>query len=306
MWNNDKGEFVRYSSKFRNWVKKDGSTPYLPEVGRYHLYISLACPWAHRTYIVRQLRKLDSVIGLSIVDPVWNEYGWWFSDYPGVIPDTVNNQKNLIDIYRLAQPGYDAEESTPVLWDKKLKTIVSNESRDIIRMFSHEFSELGDKFVNLCPPELEKQIDETIDRIYRPINNGVYRAGFATSQSAYERAVEEVFAALDEWDKILEKQRYMCGNKLTEADVCMFTTLLRFDPVYHGHFKCNIKQLREFQNLWSFVRDIYQHPRVAETCNIDHIKRHYYMSHGEINPTRVVPVGPIMNLMEPHGRNRFP
>jgi putative glutathione S-transferase len=302
MWNNSEGEFVRYSSDFRNWVRDDGSTPFKPEAGRYHLYISWACPWAHRTAIVRSILGLDQAISLSVVDPVWNENGWTFSDYPGSTPDTVNGQRDLIDIYRLANPKYDNEETTPVLWDKKHRTIVNNESPEIIKMFATEFLGLARTPQDLYPAELRPQIDETIQAIYPTINNGVYRTGFATSQKAYERAYAQLFAALDEWEAKLGRTRYMLGSRLTLADICLFTTLFRFDLVYYAHFKCNRRHVYEYPNLWGFVRDLYQTPGVAETCRPDHIKRHYYISQKAINPTQIVPLGPELDFMAPHGR----
>lgn len=306
MWNNEEGEFVRYKSGFREWIKADGSTRFKPEAGRYHLYVSLACPWASRTLMVRKLRKLDDVISVDVVDPVWNENGWYFgSGYPGVTADTVNGKRDLIDVYRVATPGFDGVESVPILWDKKLGTIVNNESREIIRMLDHEFLDFGDPNAQLCPRHLEKQIDEAIDAIYAPINNGVYRAGFATHQRPYERAVKELFSALDHWEGVLSRQRYMCGDALTEADICLFTTLVRFDAVYVGHFKCNLRRIVDYPNLWNYVKDVYQTDGVAETVSLDHIKRHYYQSHGEINPTRIVPAGPVLDLAEPHDRGRF-
>ncbi len=291
MWNNEQGEFVRYKSGFRDWVKADGSTQFVPEANRYHLYISLACPWAHRTLLTLQLRKLDRVIGVSAVEPVWNANGWYFSD---ALPDHENGQPDLVSVYRLADPKFNGEESTPVLWDSKHKTIVNNESREIMRMMNTEFGE----FVTgpeLAPKNLQPEIDRVIDLLYQPINNGVYRAGFATQQAAYERAVREVFSALDEWEQVLSKQIYLCGDQFTEADISFFTTLIRFDPVYYGHFKCNWRRIVDYPALWRYIRRIYHIPGVAETCNFEHIKKHYYGSHSEINPTGIVPTGPVMD-----------
>jgi putative glutathione S-transferase len=295
MWNNAQGEFVRYTSQFRNRVSK-------VEPGRYHLYISWACPWAHRTAIVRSLLGLEDAISLSAVDPVWNDKGWTFTEGPGVIPDFVNHQKDLIDIYRLADPKYDDEETTPVLWDKEARTIVNNESLEIIKMFATDFLSIAENKVDLYPERQRGEIDRVITEIYPSINNGVYRAGFATSQEAYEQAYSELFKALDDWEGELGKRRYMVGNQLTLADICLFTTLLRFDLVYYSHFKCNRQHVYEFPNLWGYVRDIYQTPGVAETCNFDHIKRHYYISQKDINPTQIVPVGPVIDFLTPHGR----
>jgi glutathionyl-hydroquinone reductase len=305
MWNNEKGEFVRYKSNFRDWIKKDGSARFQPEGGRYHLYISWACPWASRAVIMRGLKKLENVISLSVVDPVWDEKGWKFCEGPGNIEDFVNHKKSLVDIYRLADPKFNGEESVPVLWDKKLNTIVNNESREIMRMFDIEFNDLaGDKTI-FAPEEEIEQVDVVIDELYPNVNNGVYRAGFATSQRAYELAVCVLFEALDRWEKVLSQSRYLLGNQLTEADVCLFTTLFRFEIVYYSHFKCNIRRLRDYPNLWNFTKDIYQTPGIAALCNIDHCKRHYYMSQTSINPNRVVPVGPTIDYTEPHDRNRF-
>lgn len=295
MWNNAQGEFVRYQSHFRNRVSK-------VEPGRYHLYISWACPWAHRTAIVRSLLGLEDAISLSAVHPVWNDKGWTFTDDPGVIPDFVNHQKDLIDIYRLADPKYDDEETTPVLWDKEARALVNNESLEIIKMFATDFMLIAKNKVDLYPEQERGEIDQVIADIYPTINNGVYRAGFATTQKAYEKAYNELFNALDHWEGELGKRRFMVGKHLTLADVCLFTTLLRFDLVYYSHFKCNRQHIYEFPNLWGFVRDIYQTPGIAETCNFDHIKRHYYISQKDINPTQIVPVGPVIDFSTPHGR----
>ncbi|OFZ18466.1 MAG: glutathione-dependent reductase [Bdellovibrionales bacterium GWB1_55_8] len=301
MWNNKDGEFVRYTSEFRNRITR-GQSRFAPEADRYHLYISWACPWAHRTAIVRGLLGLGDVITLSVVDPVWNEKGWTFSTEPGCIPDFVNGARDLIDIYRLANPSYQGEETTPVLWDKQYRTIVNNESLDIIRMFATEFTDISKTNRDLYPASLRPEIDRTIENIYPTINNGVYRAGFATHQRPYERAYQALFRALHDWESKLAGQRYLCGNELTLADICMFTTLYRFDLVYYSHFKCNRKHLYEYPNLWGYVRDIYQTPGIAETCHSDHVKRHYYLSQTEINPTRIVPAGPEIDFNTPHSR----
>lgn len=299
MWNNAQGEFVRYTAQFRNRATK-------VEPGRYHLYISWACPWAHRTAIVRSLLGLEDAISLSAVGPVWNDKGWTFTEGdPGVIPDFINHQKDLIDIYRLANPKYDDEETTPVLWDKEARTIVNNESLEIIKMFATDFMPIAKNKIDLYPEKLRGEIDRVIAEIYPSINNGVYLAGFATTQKAYERAYQSLFKALDYWEEELGKRRYMVGDQLTLADICLFTTLLRFDLVYYSHFKCNRQHIYEFKNLWGFVRDIYQTPKVAETCNFDHIKRHYYISQKDVNPTQIVPSGPVIDFSAPHGRQRF-
>jgi putative glutathione S-transferase len=298
MWNNPQGEFVRYTAQFRNRVKE-------VEGGRYHLYISWACPWAHRTAIVRSLLGLEDAITLSAVDPVWNEKGWTFTEGEGCIPDFVNHQRDLIDIYRMADPNYDDEETTPVLWDRKARTIVNNESLEIIQMFATDFLSIATRKTDLYPKEKRKEIDLIIAEIYPTVNNGVYRAGFATSQEAYETAYQEVFGALDALEKRLSKSRYLCGRELTLADICLFTTLFRFDLVYYSHFKCNRQHLYEFPTLWAYVRDIYQIPGVSKTCYVDHIKRHYYISQKDINPTQIVPTGPVIDFLSPHGRERL-
>jgi putative glutathione S-transferase len=301
----NKGEFNRMPTRFRNWITADGSSGYPAEANRYHLYVSLACPWAHRTLIMRSLKGLQDIISLSIVDPYMGENGWKFSDYPGCIPDTVNHTEYLRDVYIKANSEYTGRVTVPILWDKQNHTIVNNESREIIRMLDWEFAAYSQSELNLCPDDIKDTVDQTIDAIYQPINNGVYRSGFASTQSAYEAAVTELFEHLDHWENVLGKQRYLCGNHLTEADICMFTTLIRFDAVYYGHFKCNLRRIVDSPNLWNYLKDIYQYPGVAETCNLDHIKRHYYVSHSHINPTQVVPQGPILNFDEPHDRGRF-
>jgi len=290
------GEFIRPETGFRQWVRKDGSTPFAPEAGRYHLYVSLACPWSHRTVILRQLRMLDSVIGMSVTNPIWNENGWFFGDAPGAIPDTVNYKRDVIDLYRLVDPKFVEEETVPILWDKKTGTIVNNESLEIMRMLDVEFSALGDPSVCLYPERFRPQIDHWIQKIYAPVNDGVYRAGFARSQRAYERAVRKLFSTLDELERHLSGSRYLCGEELTEADVALFVTILRFDPVYYVHFKCNIRRIVDYPHLHRWLRDVYHIPGVAETCDMDHIKQHYYGSHKELNPSGIIPLGPEMDL----------
>lgn len=299
------GKFNRMATKFRNWITADGASGFKAEAGRYHLYVALACPWAHRTVIMRKLKGLEAAISLSIVDPLLSEKGWRFSDAPGAIPDKVNQAQYLQEIYLKAQADYTGRVTVPVLWDRQTQTIVNNESREVIRMMDTAFGAIAQSDLDLYPPELRQQIDQTIDAIYNPINNGVYRAGFATTQAAYEEAVTELFLALDQWEAKLEEQRYVCGNQLTEADICLFTTLIRFDAVYHGHFKCNVKRLVDYPNLWNYLKDLYQYPGIRETCNLDHIKRHYYMSQTAVNPTGIVPKGPILNFEEAHDRDRF-
>jgi putative glutathione S-transferase len=299
------GRFVRESASFRDRLTADGSSGFPAEAGRYHLYVSLACPWAHRTLLVRALKGLTEAITVSVVDPFMAEHGWTFSTGPGCVPDTVNGAAYLHEIYTRARPDYTGRVTVPVLWDKRRGVIVNNESREIIRMLDTEMDAVGDPSVSLCPPALRAEIDGVLDAIYAPINNGVYRAGFAATQAAYDEAVVEVFAALDHWDAVLAGRRYLCGATLTEADVCLFTTLVRFDAVYHGHFKCNLRRVADYPNLGGYVRDVYQTPGVAGTVDQGHIKQHYYRSHEGINPTRIVPRGPILDLDAPHDRARL-
>lgn len=299
------GRFVRATTTFRDRVTADGSSGFRAEAGHYHLYISWACPWAHRTAIMRKLKGLDEAISLSVVDPFMGDGGWHFSDAPGAIPDTVNGASYLREIYTKADPDYTGRVSTPVLWDKETETIVNNESREIINMLDTEFGDVATTDVDFYPEELQDRIERTIDEVYEPINNGVYRSGFATTQAAYEEAVTELFDTLDHWEDVLSGSRYLCGERITEADWCMFPTLVRFDPVYYGHFKCNLRRIVDYPNLWGYLRDLYQLPGVAETVNMDHIKQHYYRSHESINPTRIVPKGPIVDFTTPHGRERL-
>ena len=297
------GRFIRPSTTFRNQITADGSSGFKAEAGRYHLYISWACPWAHRTAIMRKLKGLEDAISLSVVAAVIDQNSWEFSDSEsGCIPDTINHKNYLWEIYLQANSNYSGRVTVPVLWDQQKGTIVNNESREIIRMFDTQFNSIAKADINLCPDDLKDTIDQTLDKIYQPINNGVYRAGFAGSQFAYEEGVKDLFAALDYWEDILSKQRYLCGDRLTEADICMFTTLLRFDVVYYVHFKCNLHHIWEYPNLWNYLKDIYQYPGVKETCNFDHIKRHYYKSHPNVNPSGVVPIGPIIDLNSSHNR----
>lgn len=299
----EQGRFVRPQTTFRHQITRDGSSGFKAESNRYHLYISWACPWAHRTVIMRKLKGLENVIGLSVVAPEIEENGWEFAEENGCIPDTVNQTKYLWEVYLKADPNYNGRVTVPVLWDKETSTIVNNESREIIRMLDTEFSSLAETNANFYPQGLNALVDDTIDAIYQPINNGVYRAGFATSQSAYEEGVTKLFEALDHWDEVLERTRYLCGDRLTEADWCMFTTLLRFDLVYYVHFKCNIRHIMDYPNLWNYLKELYQIPGVKETCNVDHIKRHYYRSHPNVNPTRIVPKGPLIDFEAPHDRD---
>jgi len=302
------GRFVRNSTTFRHWIRADGSTDYAPEAGRYHLYVSLACPWAHRTLIARKLKGLEDAISLSVVDPFMGELGWAFSEGPGCIPDTVNGKRYLHEVYAQAVPDYTGRASVPVLWDLRTGRIVNNESREILRMLDHEFgavSALGPAAPDFCPAPLRAQVEAAIDAIYEPINNGVYRAGFAATQAAYEDACEELFAALAHWDGVLGRQRYLCGPQPTEADVALYTTLARFDAVYYGHFKCNLRRLRDHRHLWGYLRDLYVLPGFGETTRLDQIKTHYYWSQTTLNPTRIVPLGPVLDLDKPHDRARL-
>jgi putative glutathione S-transferase len=267
--------------------------------------VSLACPWAHRTLIMRKLKKLEDAISISVVDHFMGDDGWVFSTNPGCIADTVNNKKFLREIYLEARADYTGRVTVPVLWDKQQHTIVNNESREIMRMFDTQFDDIGDAAVTFFPVHLEQKIDDTIDAIYEPINNGVYRSGFAGSQQAYDDAVTELFDALDHWEQVLGRQRYLCGDVITEADWCLFTTLVRFDAVYVGHFKCNLRRIIDYPNIWNYLKELYQVPGVSETVNMDHIKNHYYRSHESVNPTRIVPMGPIINFNERHDRDRF-
>lgn len=299
----EKGGFKRNPTTFRDRVTADGSSGFKAEANRYHLYVSYACPWAHRTLILRQLKGLEDGISLSVVDPYMGDKGWQFSDAPGAIPDPLFNADYLQEVYVKADSHYTGRVTVPILWDKQKNTIVNNESREIIRMFDHEFNAIAKHpEVNFCPQDLQPKIEETMDAIYNPINNGVYRSGFAQSQEAYNEAVTELFEQLDRWENVLSQQRYLCGEIITEADWCMFTTLIRFDLVYYVHFKCNIRHIYEYPNLWNYLKDLYQQPGVKTTCHFDHIKEHYYTSHPFVNPSGIVPKGPEINFDEPHNR----
>ncbi len=302
------GRFVRKDSAFRNWITADGSAGpsgeggFKAEAGRYHLYVSLACPWAHRTLIFRALKGLQDMISISIVSPHMGDHGWTFAPGPGVVPDDVNHARYFYEIYLAAKPDYSGRVTVPTLWDRKQSTIVSNESSEIIRMFNGAFDNIGALPGDYYPEHLRDRIDEINARVYSTLNNGVYKAGFATTQAAYEEAVEPLFDTLDWLDDILSRSRYLTGNRVTEADWRLFTTLVRFDPVYFGHFKCNRRRIVDYPQLSGYVRDLYQHPGVAETVNMSHIKSHYYGSHPSVNPTRIVPVGPDIDYTAPHGR----
>ena len=302
------GRFVREDARFRNWLTADGSPGpageggFAAEAGRYHLYVSLACPWAHRTLIMRALKGLQDLIDVSIVSPLMAEHGWTYNQAEGSTGDQLAGRDYHHQVYTAAAPDYSGRVTVPVLWDKQRDTIVNNESSEIIRMFNSAFDGLTGNSADYYPQDLRGQIDAWNERVYPAINNGVYRAGFATSQAAYEEAYGELFAELDHIDAHLEQNRYLLGEQLTEADIRLFTTLIRFDAVYHGHFKCNRQRLEDFANLPGYVRDIYQLPGVADTVDFHHIKTHYYASHRTINPTGVVPVGPDIDYTTPHGR----
>jgi putative glutathione S-transferase len=305
------GRFLRPATRFRNWVTEDGSAGATGEGGfragrgRYHLYVSHACPWAHRTVIMRMLKGLEDVVSLSVVEPLYGPRGWRFGTGPGTIPDSVNGANELAEIYVRADPRYSGRVSVPVLWDKERHTIVNNESAEIIRMFNGAFGRFTNVRTDYYPPELRSEIDRVNTLVYENINNGVYRAGFATSQEAYEEAFRALFGALDELDERLALQRYLAGNDITEADWRLFTTLVRFDPVYYGHFKCNLRRIVDYSNLSNYLRDLYQQPGIAATVNMDHIKRHYYGSQRNVNPTGIVPLGPQLDFLAPHDRGRF-
>ncbi len=299
------GSFKRQEDAFRDWVKRDGSTRYKPEHDRYHLYVSLACPWAHRTIILRKLKGLEDAIGMTVVDPVRDERGWAFREGPGHSEDLVNGFKFLSEAYVATDPNYRGRVTVPVLWDKETERIVSNSDDDLLRMLNSEFAEFASNDYDFYPPDLRGDIDALNKTIYERVNNGVYLAGFATRQKPYERAAKRLFETLDELDVRLAAGRYLFGNRMTEADWRLFPTLIRFDAVYHGHFKCNLRRIVDYPNLWAYLRDLYQHDGVAGTVNFDHIKRHYYITHDDINPTRIVPVGPSLDLEAPHNRDRL-
>lgn len=296
------GSFKRQEDAFRDWVRCDGSTAYKPERDRYHLYVSFACPWAHRTIILRKLKGLEEVIGMTVVDPVRDERGWAFRDGPGHSGDPVNGFEFLSEAYYATDPNYHGRVTVPGLWDKQTKKIISNSDDDLLRMFNREFAQFAANDYDFFPADLQDQIEALNKTIYERVNNGVYLAGFATRQKPYERAAKRLFETLDELDARLATRRYLFGDRMTEADWRLFPTLIRFDAVYHGHFKCNLRRIVDYPNLWPYLRDLYQHDGVAETVNFDHIKRHYYMTHDEINPTRIVPIGPELDLTAPHGR----
>nr|WP_298059753.1 glutathione S-transferase family protein [uncultured Halomonas sp.] len=303
------GEFVRESAQLRDWV---GSNPegtglsYPAEPDRYHLYVSLACPWAHRTLIMRKLKGLEGLIGVSHVSPLMLDKGWTYHQEEGASGDSVNGVDFHYQLYTKTDPHYTGRVTVPALWDKQRSAIVNNESADLLQMFNHAFDELTGNDLDFYPQDLRSVIDEVNADVYDHINNGVYKSGFATEQEVYEKHVKALFDALDRMEARLAEQRYLAGEWLTEADIRLFTTLIRFDAVYYGHFKCNVKRIEDYPNLSNYVREIYQWPGVAETVNMDHIKRHYYYSHDTINPTRIVPAGPLLDFERPHDRARLP
>ncbi|MBV9489372.1 MAG: glutathione S-transferase family protein [Verrucomicrobia bacterium] len=299
------GEFARQEDAFRQWVSADGSTPYPAVAGRYHLYISLACPWASRTLIARNMKGLQKAIGVTVVDPVRDERGWAFREGPGHSADPVNGFAFLAEAYTATAPGYRGRVTVPILWDKETKKIVNNSEDDLCRMFNDAFGAFAGSTVDLFPEDLEPEHAQLSAFLYERVNNGVYKAGFATRQPAYEKACRALFTALDELEARLAERRYLFGKPIVEADWRLFCTLVRFDAVYHGHFKCNVRRIVDYLNLQGYLLDLYQQPGIAETVNLDHIKRHYYITHEEINPTRIVPIGPALNFSRPHGRDRL-
>ena len=299
------GEFKRQADAFRQHVTASGSSGYPAEPGRYHLYVSWACPWAHRTIIVRKLKKLEDIIGMTVVDPIRDERGWAFREGPGHSLDPVNGFEFLSQAYKATDPNYIGRITVPVLWDRVTKRIVTNSDDDLMRMFNSEFNRLTRSTIDLYPEELRQAIEDLNSFIYENVNDGVYRAGFATSQPVYERAVRRLFEALDLLEARLTNHRYLFGSQCVETDWRLFVTLVRFDAVYHGHFKCNIRRIIDYPNLFGYLKDLYQTDGIAGTVNFDHIKRHYYITHDDINPTRIVPLGPEQDLTAPHGREQL-
>jgi len=305
------GRFNRPTTKYRNWVTPDGSAGlsgeagFAAEGGRYHLYVSLACPWAHRTVIYRRLKGLENAISMSGTSWHVADEGWTFDKETGSSGDPVNGAQKLQDIYLRANPSYTGRVTVPVLWDKKRNTIVSNESSEIIRMFNTAFDELTNERTDYYPADRRREIDSVNELVYANVNNGVYRAGFATAQSAYEEAFRGLFATFDDLERRLSRQRYVAAPRITEADWRLFTTLIRFDAVYYSHFKCNLRRIEDYPNLSNYLRDLYQVPGVAETVSLNHIKRHYYGSQRKVNPTGIVPLGPVLDFSAPHDRARF-
>jgi len=305
------GRFVRPTTRYRNWVTADGGPGpsgdggFPAARGRYHLYVALACPWAHRTVIFRMLKGLEDVVSMSVVEPLYGPHGWKFGPRPGAIPDTVNGKSELAEIYLIADPKFTGRVTVPALWDKKRRTIVNNESAEIIRMLNSAFGRFTNATTDYYPEALRAEIDEVNALIYENVNNGVYRAGFAITQAAYDEAFDALFAVLDQMEQRLSRQRYLAGAQITEADWRLFTTLVRFDAVYYSHFKCNLRRIIDYPNLSNYLRDLYQQPGVAATVNMDHIKTHYYGSQRHVNPRGIVPRGPLLDFTAPHDRARF-
>jgi putative glutathione S-transferase len=296
------GAFVRSTSTFRDQVTADGSSPYPAEAGRYHLYVSLACPWAHRTIIVRHLKRLEDVISLSVVDPIRDERGWAFTGAPRTDLDPLNGFRFLSEAYTATDPGYRGRVTVPVLWDRETRRIVNNESADVIRMLNGAFDAFTDVDLDLYPAALAAEIDAVNDRVYEGLNNAVYRAGFGRTQAAYDAAVHDVFDTLDWLEERLTTQRYLLGPQFTEADWRLFTTLVRFDPVYVTHFRCDRRRVVDYPSLSGYLRDLYAVPGVADTVDFDQIRRHYYLTHHDLNPRGILPIGPDIDLTAPHGR----
>jgi len=301
----DSGEFQRQEDAFRDWITNDGSSTYPAVADRYHLYVSLACPWASRTVIVRRWLGLEDVIGLTVVDPVRDERGWAFRDGPDTGLDPVNGFAFLSEAYQATDPAFDGRVTVPALWDKQTHRIVNNSEDDICRMFDGAFRPLARRPMELFPNDIAGEQAALSHFIYDHVNNGVYKAGFATRQRAYERGCRALFDALDELETRLTKKRYLFGDRIVESDWRLFCTLVRFDPVYYIHFKCSLRRILDYPNLQGYLMDLYQQPGISETVNFDHIKRHYYMTHDAINPTRIVPIGPVLDLTLPHGREKL-
>jgi putative glutathione S-transferase len=299
------GAFLRQKDAFRQWVSADGSSGFPAQAGRYHLYVSLACPWAHRTIVVRKLKGLETAVGMTVVDPVRDEHGWAFRDGDGYAHDPVNGFAYLSEAYAAGDPAYGGRVTVPVLWDAQSKSIVSNSDDDIMRMFETQFESVAGCDLDLYPAEHRGEIDRLNELIYETINDGVYRAGFATTQQAYERAAYRIFETLDLLDRRLSSRRYLFGDTPLETDWRLFVTLIRFDAVYYGHFKCNLRRIVDYPDLSGYVRDLYQYRGVGDTVNFDHIKRHYYYTHDDINPTRIVPIGPLQDFAAPHNRDHL-
>jgi putative glutathione S-transferase len=305
-YDSDKGAFRREGAKFRDRITADGSSGFPAARGRYHLYVSLACPWASRAVVFRRLKGLEEIVPMTVVSPLMLENGWEFSgEEPCCAPDPLYGARYLHEIYTRAAPRYTGRVTVPVLWDTERETIVSNESAEIIRMFNSAFDGLGAKAGDYYPRELRDEIDAINGPVYENVNNGVYRCGFATSQDAYDEAFGRLFATLDDLERRLSRRRYLAGERITEADWRLFTTLMRFDAVYNTHFKCNLHRLADYANLSNYARELYQMPGIAETVNFDHIKRHYYISQDHVNPSRIVARGPEVDFSRPHDRTRL-